>query len=308
MRIVFFGTGEFGLPSLGMLAGSRHEITAVVTRPDRRKGRGMRVKPSPVKKYILDKGIKAELLQPADPSDKEFQDTLRQKQADLFIVIDYGKFLSVDILKVPEGFCLNLHPSLLPEYRGASPVNYAILDGRRMTGNTVFRMDRRMDAGDIILRERLEIRPEDDAVSLSRRLSEKGALLLMSAIDLIEKGAAVFTPQDDTAATFAPRLDRKMAKIDWSAGSEQICRKVRGLKPWPGTFTRYGGKALKIIEASADQGSGKPGEILSTSPLVVAAGKGAVKIDKVHPEGKKAMDAGEYIKGARIEKGDELGG
>lgn len=307
MKIIFFGTGKFGISSLEKLLSSRHKVVAVVTQPDRKRGRGWKEQPMPVKSYLTEHKSEIDIYQPENAREPSFVESLRGK-ADVFVVIDYGQFLSKELLSVPEKYCVNLHPSLLPKYRGAAPVNWAILEGENITGNTVFKMNERMDAGDIILQKEEDIIPEEDSLSLSVRLSSSGADLLIKSLDIIEKGEEVFTPQMDAEATFAPKLKKEMGEIDWTDDAKKIIRKIKAFNPWPGAFTYLEDKTLKVIDAEYSETSqGTPGNISSLSPLTITAVEGSVILKTVQLEGKKAMRSTEFLRGCRIEKGRSLG-
>ncbi len=244
MRIVFFGSGDFGEPTLKKLLESKHEVAAVVTQPDRKKGRGWNVQPTPYKAFMEQAAPGVEVLQPEKVSDPELAVDLRKIEADVFIVIDYGQFLSKEILSVPKKYCINLHPSLLPKYRGAAPINRALMDGEKTTGNTVMKMNERMDAGDIILQEATPVLKDEDAVLLSARLADMGAALVMKALELIEQGSEKPSVQDEKSATYAKKLTKEDGLIDWSKSTEEIMRRVKGARPWPGAFTALDGKML----------------------------------------------------------------
>lgn len=300
MRIIFFGTGKFAIPSLKRLMNSRHEVLAVVTLPDAKSGRGMNPRPTPVKAFIEQAAPAIPVFQPGKVNDKKFTDPLRLLEADVFVVIDYGSKLSKELLGLPAKYCVNLHPSLLPKYRGASPVNWAILSGDKETGNTVIKMAEQMDAGDIITQKATAIGDDEDAVSLEERLSQAGAELLADTLEAIEKGEERPVKQDESKASYAPRLQKKQGRIDWSEDAAIIERKVRGMKPWPGTFTYLNKKLLKIHGARiTDTGSnaGKPGTFEDTAGFIVRTGKGALQITRLQPEGKRVMTAEEFLRG-----------
>ncbi|MBU1084488.1 MAG: methionyl-tRNA formyltransferase, partial [Candidatus Omnitrophica bacterium] len=248
MKIIFFGTGDFGLSTLKRLIKSGHDIAAVVTQPDKKKGRGMGVHPTPVKALIEDTMPGTDVLQPGKLTG-EFIEDIKRPEADVFVVVDYGKILPVSVLELPKRYCINLHPSLLPKYRGSSPVNQAILNGDAVTGNTVIKINERMDAGEILLQEEFIIGKDEDALSLSERLSAHGAELIIKTLDMIAAGKETLTAQDESEATYAAKLKKEDGEIDWTRTAEEIDRKIRGLKPWPGAFTYINGKMLKILEA-----------------------------------------------------------
>ncbi|MFA6636030.1 MAG: methionyl-tRNA formyltransferase [Candidatus Omnitrophota bacterium] len=311
MRVVFFGTGRFGIPVLKSLLRSSHNTLAVVTRPDARKGRGWNVTPTPVKDIVEKTAPETAVLQPVKLADKSFIEDLRSFNADIFVVVDYGRILPREVLEIPGKYCLNLHPSLLPLYRGPAPVNRAILEGDSVTGNTVIRMNERMDSGDIILQDRTDIGEHDTSDVLSEKLSVKGAVLLLKAVDLIASGKEEFTAQDESKATYAAKLERPEGRIEWTLPADEICLKVRGLRPWPGTYTYLGGKVLKIIQAAAcdgPDGEFTPGQVLvSETKLIVKTGRGALRVGKLQLEGKKAMTSDEFLLGHKDLAGTVLG-
>ena len=310
MKIIFFGTGKFGLPALKKLIESGHEIAAVVTQPDRKRGRGWNVQPAPVKAFMEQISPGIDILQPGKASDQAFVDSLKEIGADVFVVVDYGQLLNREILELPGKYCINLHPSLLPRYRGASPVNRAILNGDTETGNTVIRMTERMDAGSMIMQEETGITEHENAVMLLERLSRSGAGLLLKTLEVIEAGKESFNEQDESAASYAPKLEKSEGEIDWTRPAVEIARKVRGMQPWPGAFTCFNGKTLKILEAGiADAGEkpGAPGTIHDEKEFVVNTGKGAVRVNKLQLAGKKAMTREEFLRGHQLKKDATLG-
>jgi len=309
MKIVFFGTSEFAIPALESLLGSKHEVACVVTQPDSKKGRALKLSPPPVKVLASSRSIP--VYQPADASSPESAGYLKGLEADLFVVISFGQILKDGILKIPKIFAVNVHGSLLPKYRGAAPTNRAIIDGERSTGVTVIKMNDRMDEGDIILKEEIGIDRDDTNITISERLSELGASALMKAVVLIEaKGRSLpVTAQDPALATYAGKLKKSDGLINWNEPAEVIHNKVRGLLPWPGAYTGYDGKVLKILKTEPVNGvfpDGEPGEVAAASAsegIIVKAASGAISIRYVQPEGKKDMDSGSFLLGHRIKKG-----
>ena len=308
MRIVFFGTSEFAIPSLKALLGSKHEVVAVVTQPDSKKGRALKLSPSPVKVVAASHSIP--IYQPADASSSESVGYLKGLKADLFIVISFGQILKIDVLNIPKIFAINVHGSLLPKWRGAAPTNRAIMSGERSTGVTVIKMNARMDEGDIILKEEIGIACEDTNITLSEKLSELGASALMKSIDLIEvKGSNIpLTKQHPSLVTVAAKLKKSDGLINWAEPAAVIHNKVRGLLPWPGAYTGYNGKVLKVLktELVKEIFPGRAGEVVAASAIdgiVVNTGSGAISIKYLQPEGKKEMDSGSFLLGHRITKG-----
>lgn len=310
MRIVFFGTGKFGIPTLERLVESRHKVAAVVSQPDRKKGRGMKIQPTPVKKFVWTSRPEIEVIQPEKASEKGFIEHIKTLKADVFVVIDYGQILKKELLEVPSKYCINLHPSLLPRYRGPSPVAWAILNGDKQTGNTVVKMNEKMDAGDIVLQKKAPIREDDTAGELLERLSYEGAELVLKAIEIIDSKAENIVPQNEKTATYAPKLTRDMGMIDWRDDAESIARKVRAMQPWPGAFTYLDGKVLKIIEVEAhDPRSTETdaGKVSAGEEFVVSACKGRIYIKMLQLEGKKVMSQEEFLRGYRIKANTILG-
>ncbi|MBF0216258.1 MAG: methionyl-tRNA formyltransferase [Candidatus Omnitrophica bacterium] len=301
MRIIFFGTGDFAIPTLRKLLHSGNEIQCVVTQPDSRRGRGWNLLPSPVKAFAEKAAPGIPILQPVSASEEEFLSGIRSKKPDLIVVVDYGQFLKKALLEIPSMECVNLHPSILPKYRGAAPVNWAILNGETRTGVTVFRMSARMDAGDILFADELDIRENEKASDLLDRLSQKGADLIVGSLEKISSGRVTPKPQDEKAATFAPKLAKNDGEIDWKDGAERILRLVRAMDPWPSSWTRIEGRSLKILDASMADGGGSdsiPGTVTSEYPLIVKTGDNkGILINTLQMEGKKQMSAEEFIRG-----------
>lgn len=308
MKIIFFSTGKLGIPSLKKLTSSKHELLAVVTQPDKPQGRGWSVQPTPVKAFIEKAAPAIEIAEPENINDPAFVNYLKDKGADIFIVIDYGRILKKEVLDIPSKYCLNLHPSLLPKYRGAAPVNWAILNGDRETGDTIIKMNEGMDSGDIVIQESLEIKPDETAEGLFDRLSQKGGDLLLKVLDDIQEGKETLTPQDQTQATYAPKLAKKDGEIDWSLSAVDISRRIRALQPWPGAYTYLEGKVLKVQEVEVvDIGEGEaPGTIIDEENLVVSTGSNALQIKRLQLQGKKSMPKEEFLRGHRLKKGTSL--
>ncbi len=310
MRIVFMGTPEFALESLNRLAAGE-EVAAVITRPDRPAGRGRRPVPPPVKTRAEELGLR--VLQPARLSSPEFLAAVGELKPELFVVSAYGRFIPASLLELAGRGGINLHPSLLPRYRGAAPIQWALINGEEETGVSVISVAERMDAGDIWARKTLKIAPEDNAATLSRKLAREGGILLAEVVGKIGRGEIAPRPQDEKLATLAPRLTKEDGRIDWFRPAGEIVNRVRGLCPWPGTFTTLPGRrgrTLKILAAEAvGTEGGRPGEILRAEgeELVAAAGEGAVRIRELQLEGKRALPTGEFLRGCRPAVGEILG-
>ena len=309
MKIIFFGTSEFALPVLEALVSSKEKILKVVTAPDKKKGRGQKIAFSPVKILAQEKNLS--ILQPTDLKDTGFLQSLKKGVADLFVVCAYGRILTRELLQIPKKYAINLHASLLPKYRGAAPINWAIIRGETRTGITIFKMDEYMDRGEIILQQKIDISYLDTSVRLGIKLSRIGAELLLKAVDLIKSGAETFTEQDETQATFAPKLKKKDGLIDWNMPALDIYNRVRGLQPWPGAFTYLNNKLLKIWNSQVVR-NGKdrqPGEIVNIDTekgILVQTGKDKLLITVLQLEGKRKMLTAEFISGHRIEIGSKL--
>lgn len=309
MKIVFFGTSSFAIPSLRELIGSRHEILAVVTQPDRQKGRNLKISQPPAKVLALAEGI--EVYQPDNASASDAAQYLKRLDAELFIVISFGQILKKNVLSIPKLYSLNLHGSLLPKYRGAAPTNWAIINGDKTTGITIIKMNEGMDEGDIILRKETGIDPEDTNITLSEKLSDLGADTLLEVIDMIDSGKKIaLTKQDNAEATYAPKLKKEDGLIVWNREAVKIHNMVRGLIPWPGAYTHYDGKVLKVLKTGIpDVASGRdalPGtviDVVKDKGMIVKTGSGNIAIQYLQLEGKKAMDSDAFVRGHRIGAG-----
>ena len=303
MRIVFIGTGEIGVPTLQALLKSEHEIVAVVTQPDKPVGRAQLVEPSAIKKALTGgaaggRALPLPILQPARIKDREAIEEIRALLPDVIVVMAYGQILPRDVLEIPKVACLNLHASLLPRWRGAAPIQAAIAAGDSQTGITVMYMDEGLDTGDILLERTIDTRRDESGRSLHDRLAEMAPDALLDSLGLLGTGSAPRLPQDNSVATYAPKLKRQDGRIDWAEPAEVIERKIRAFNPWPGAFMTIDGRNLKIFSASTVDLNGKPGEILrSEKELVIAAGKGALSLGDVQLEGKRRMSAAEFLRG-----------
>jgi len=314
VKIVFIGTPEFACSPLLSLIKSKHDIVGVITQPDRKKGRGMKISLSPVKELAL--GNNLNIYQPSNINDPEFIDLLRKISPDLIAIVAFGQILSKEILGLPKYGCINLHASLLPKYRGAAPIPWAVLAGEEKTGVTTFYLSEEVDGGDTILQREEGIRENDTTITLSERLAEMGAKLLIETIDKIERKEAPRISQNKEKATYAPRLKKEDGLIDWKRSAFQIERLIRAMNPWPGAFTHLAGKLVKIWKAEAisglrpqASGSKNPGEVVDIvkEGMVVACGEGFLLVKEVQPPGKKRMSASSFSSGYRIKTGDILG-
>ena len=322
MRIVFIGTGEIGVPTLEALLKSEHDVIGVVTQPDKPAGREQRIEPSPIKKVVTSgapnaspprtgRALPIPVLQPARIKDRQAIEEIHALKPDAIVVMAYGQILPRNVLEIPKIACLNLHASLLPRWRGAAPIQAAIAGGDPETGITVMYMDEGLDTGDILLQHRIDIRSNDTGGSLHERLAQIAPDALLDSLRLFVEGSAPRIPQDNSLATYAPKLKREDGRIDWSEPAHIIERKIRAFNPWPGAFTEFapllldsggtGGRNLKIFSASVVDLSGEPGEILrGEDELIIAASKGALSLSEVQLEGKRRMSASEFLRGHAV--------
>ncbi|MCD8223363.1 MAG: methionyl-tRNA formyltransferase [Clostridiales bacterium] len=318
MRIVFMGTPDFSVPVLESLLDSRHEVVAVVTQPDRPKGRGKEIQMSPVKETALARGTA--VYQPARARDGEFIEKMRALAPDLMVVIAYGQILPQELLDVPRFGCINIHASLLPRYRGAAPIQWAVINGDKETGVTTMMMDAGMDTGDMLETRVVPIDEKETGGSLFDKLSFLGGELILSTIDRLEAGTLVRTPQDDGQATYVSKISKELGEIDWGRSAVEIERLIRGLNPWPSAYTHCGGKLLKLwdadVEKRADQPGqpecpefSEPGTVLTAAGdvLRIQTGDGVLRVRTLQLEGKKRMDTAAFLRGFAIAPGTVLG-
>ncbi len=313
MKIVFMGTPDFAAGALKAIIEAGHEVTLVVTQPDRAKGRSDKLIPSPVKEVALEHNIP--VFQPLKIKTPEAVAELRKYDADIFIVAAFGQIISQEILDMPRYGCVNIHASLLPKYRGASPIQRVILDGEKKTGVTIMQMDAGIDTGDMLYKVETEISDEDTFETLHDRLTGIGAEAIVEALPLIESGELVPEKQDDSQSCYAKLIKKEMGKIDFNKSAEEVSRLVRGMTPWPSAYTFLSGKQMKVWRVSVlpqtDDKAGKavPGEIveLTKDGITVKCGEGSVKILELQLEGKKRMAAKDFLLGAKPEVGSILG-
>ncbi|MCL2593543.1 MAG: methionyl-tRNA formyltransferase [Defluviitaleaceae bacterium] len=305
MKIVFMGTPEFSVPTLLALS-KHHEVVAVITQPDRKKGRGKQMQAPPVKELALELSIP--VLQPEKIKNAEFVKILKEIEADIFVVVAYGQLLSQEILDMPRLGCINIHASLLPKYRGPAPINYAILNGDKTTGITIMQMDLGLDTGDILLKEEIKIEEDDTSETLYTKLSGLGSKSVITALKSIENGSIIREKQDDSVSSYAPMLTKEIGKIDFSKTTEEILNLIRGLQPWPSAYTSLNGNVLKIFEASMIEQSydGKFGEIveINSHGIYVKTVNSAIIIKELQPQGKKRMKTSDFLNGTSIKLGD----
>ena len=312
MRIIFMGTPDFAVPVLQSLINSRHEVVAVVTQPDRPKGRGKNMQFSPVKECALAHNIP--VMQPVNVSVPEVIDELRAYEPELIVVVAFGQFVTKKIREMPKYGCINVHASLLPKYRGAGPIQWAVINGEKESGVTTMYMCREIDKGDMLLKDTVTLDPKETGDSLHDKLSMMGGPLLLKTIDQLEDGSAVRIPQCEEESTYAPKLEKTMGNIDWTMDADRIERLVRGLNSWPGTFTKIHGKTVKIWDCDVvrqetlteNQAAAKPGTVIVSEKdqLIVKAGNGALSLRMLQPEGKKNMTVDAYLRGYPIAQGE----
>jgi methionyl-tRNA formyltransferase len=310
VRILFWGTPEFALPALRALGDEGHDVIAVVTQPDRPQGRGRELAPPPVKREALAEGIP--VLQPERARGDEFLAALRALDADLSVVVAYGQILRPEVLAVPRLGSVNIHGSLLPALRGAAPVQWAIIRGMETTGVTIMRMEAGLDSGPALLRVEEPIESDESACELAGRLAEIGAEALIEALALLESGQLVEEPQDHALATYAPKLDRATARLDWNLPAAQVARWMRGLDDVPGAWSPLGAAGpVKLFCPAPGSGEGEPGTVLaaddSDEGLLVACGEGALRVREVQPPGKRRMNAADWVRGRGVAVGDRFG-
>jgi methionyl-tRNA formyltransferase len=299
MRIVFIGTGEIGVPTLRALQKSEHELVGIVTQPDKPVGRAQKITAPPIKAELA--GSKLSILQPPRIKDSESIEEIRMLAPDVVVVMAYGQILPSAVLEIPKIACLNLHASLLPRWRGAAPIQAAIAAGDRETGITVMYMDEGLDTGDILLQRKIDILPSDTGATLHDRLAEVAPEALLESLRLLAAGNAPRIRQDRSLASYASKLNREAGRLNWNEDAEAIERKVRAYNPWPGAFTEFGGRNLKIFASSIVDLRGKPGEILRKDrELVVATADRALSLIEVQLEGKKRMTASDFLRGRAL--------
>jgi len=310
MNIVFLGSSEFAVPSLKALSAAKHNISCVITQPDRLSGRGLHSTSTPVK--ILAKKIGLKIYQPENINASASINFLKNLRPDLFIVIAYGQILSAGVLDIPKLFTINIHASLLPKYRGAAPINWAIINGDRLTGITAIQVNEKMDAGPIILQKELPIKDSDNSITLEEKLSHLGASLLMDVVDSIKSKKYKLTPQEEEKKSLAKKLQKKDGLINWQDSAHDIYNLIRGCVNWPGAFTYYRGKLLKVYRAeispSDNRSQVQAGQILNVSKdgLSVKAGSGSLTIKELQIEGKRRLIAQDFIAGHKISVGESF--
>jgi methionyl-tRNA formyltransferase len=306
MRIVFMGSPEFAVPALRALLG-RHEVVLVVSQPDKPAGRGRKLTAPPVKVVADEAGIA--VIQPRSARSAEFCEQLRAAQPDVCVVVAYGKILPAPVLSVARHGCLNIHASLLPRYRGAAPIQWAVINGEAETGITIMRLDEGMDTGPMLLSRAVPILDDDTAGTLHDRLAPLGAELLVEALAGLEAGTLAQMPQDHGAATYAPMLKKADGVVDWNKPARAVRDHIRGMDPWPGAVTGYRGSSLRLFAVRLSAGSGAPGAVLAADDrgVRVACGEGAISVGELQVAGKRRLPAASFLAGNPIGPGDRLG-
>jgi methionyl-tRNA formyltransferase len=310
LRVVFFGTPDFAVPTLDALLRSRHQVVGIVTQPDRPRGRGQKTSPSPVKAVALAAGLP--VLQPERLKDPAFLERLTALGGDLGVVAAYGKILTDAVLAIPRLGLINVHASLLPRHRGAAPVHRAIIAGDRETGVTIMRVVKALDAGAMMATAHRAIGQDDTSDEVERDLGRLGADLLVSVTDALAAGTAIETPQDDAAATYAYRLTKEDGIVDWSRPAEDVHNLVRGLHPWPHAFTFHSGARFILhrstVAATSQAGAEAPGTIVEAhgDRLIVATGQGQLQVVQIQSEGKRPMKVREFLAGHHLARGERF--
>lgn len=311
MRILFMGTPDIAATCLSAILDAGHEIVGAVTQADKPKGRGYTLTPPPVKVTALERGIP--VYQPATLRDEAFAELLASLNPEVIAVVAYGKILPSSVLSYPKYGCINLHASLLPKYRGAAPIQRAIMDGEAETGITTMYMDEGLDTGDMILTERIAIGPQDNFETIHDRMAELGGDLLCRTFAALADGSAVRRKQDGSLATYAKKIEKEDCRIDFSRTAKELDPYIRGLSPIPLAFCRLpDGRLLKVVRAELAEGKGKPGEVIALADkgeggITVACGEGALVLREIVPEGKKRCTAGDFVRGRGIKEGEVLG-
>ena len=305
MKVIYMGTPNFSVGALEAIIKAGHEVVLVVTQPDKPKGRGKAMQASPVKECALSHGI--EVFQPTKIRESENVEYLRKFGADIFVVAAFGQILPKSILDMPKYGCVNIHASLLPKYRGAAPIQWAVINGDEVTGVTTMLMNEGIDTGDMIAKKQVRLAEDETGGSLFDRLADTGAELIVETMKMLEEGTAEFTPQNSEEATHTSMISKELGSIEWSKPAAEIERLIRGLNPWPSAYTRLKGKTFKIWKAQVGEvsSSDKPGTIIKIGKdeLLVQTGEGALSLIEVQLEGKKRMDVASFLRGCQIEEG-----
>lgn len=309
MNIVFMGTPEFAVPSLTSLFERGYNISLVVTQKDRPKGRGKKIRPTPIKEKALELGL--EVYQPDSINSRESINKLRELSPDCIVVIAFGQVLKREVLDIPQYGCINIHASLLPKYRGAAPINWAIINGEKETGVTIMEIDEGLDTGDMLHYKKIPIMEEDDSESIHDKLSIMGGDLIVETIEGLKDGSVVKLPQDDSLSTYAPMLSKNTGKVDWNNSGIKIKNLVRGLKPWPSAYMVYKGENVKIhkvkvVEKFSKEDNGVVVKV-SDEGIYVNCEDGCIVIEELQFPGKKRLHVCEYLRGNEFDSSIRLG-
>ena len=310
MRVVFMGTPDFSVGTLKALAVAGHEIVGVVSQPDKPKGRGKNLQPTPVKEAAMELGLP--VYQPKKVREPEFVELLRSLKPDVMVVAAFGQIITKEILEMPKYGCINVHASLLPAYRGAAPIQWAVINGDKESGVTIMQMDEGIDTGDMIEKAVVPIAEDETGGSLFDKLSHTGAKLCVKVLKDLEEGTAVGEKQPEESTTpYAKMIDKKMGEVDWKKSAKEIEQLIRGLNPWPSAYTKVHGKTLKLWKAKVllETSQMKPGQIVKVTKdsLAVQTGQGMLEIQELQLEGKKRMDTSSFLRGYALAEGESLG-
>lgn len=313
MRLVFMGTPDFAVSTLKEIIHAKHEVLCVVTQEDKPKGRGKQMQITPVKEVALSCNLP--ILQPKRVREAKHIDYIRSLKPDVIVVVAFGQIIPQEILDIPKYGCLNVHASILPAYRGAAPIQWAVLDGLKESGVTIMKMDAGLDTGDMIRVEKISLEEEETSGSLFDKLSDLGSKALVKVLDDLEEGRAIFTKQPEKSPTpYARMIDKAMGEIDWNRSAIEIERWVRGMNPWPSAFTHIEGKSLKIWQAKAKEDTKDginfaPGQVVGTGKeeILIKTGDGLLSVLSLQLEGKKRMEAGAFLNGFALKTGQQLG-
>ncbi|MDE6627319.1 MAG: methionyl-tRNA formyltransferase [Lachnospiraceae bacterium] len=319
MRVVYMGTPDFAVNTLEAVVNAGHEVLMVVTQPDKEKGRGKKIMFTPVKEKALEYGLT--VVQPKRVKEEKFIEELEKLNPDVIVVVAFGQLLPERILNIPQFGCINVHASLLPAYRGAAPIQWAVIDGLEETGVTTQYMEKGLDTGDIICQSRLRLAADETGGTLFDRLAAEGAKLLITTLEQLEKGTAVRTKQDDSRSSYAGKLSKEMGFLDFTREAVVLERLIRGLNPWPSAYTRINGKTLKVFAADIldeehtiemlrrSEASDTAGTVIAVdkTSFTLRCGKGALCVRNLQLEGKKRMDAEAFLRGYDIHVGMKLG-
>ena len=303
MKVIYMGTPDFAVYGLSSIIEAGHQVMAVITQPDKPKGRGKNMIPTPVKVKAMEHDIP--VYQPVKVREEAMVEKIKELAPDVIVVAAYGQILPESILNIPPYGCINIHASLLPMYRGAAPIEWSIIDGQQVTGVTTMYMEKGLDTGDMIEKREIEITASDTGATLHDKLAVAGGELIISTLKALQDGTATREKQDDTKSCYASMLKKEMGDIDFTKDATSIERLIRGLNPWPCAYTKLDGKNIKIFRADVVDKQGTPGEIIEVTKktFTIACGKDALLIRNLQPEGKKPMDTVAYLNGNKIEVG-----